>query len=74
MEWQPIETAPLDKSVLLLMSGGARTVGQWQLQSSHKKARPYWETERGWLFGKAWDRDHQPTHWMPLPALPDEAK
>jgi hypothetical protein len=74
MEWMPIETAPKveDEDVLLLMGNGARTVGRWDTQPFHTKPRPLWKTERGYLYGKAWDRENQPTHWMALPPPPTQ--
>jgi len=73
-EWQPIETAPTNgRSVLLALSSKHVTVGRWEPQQFHKTPRPYWSTERGWLFGISWDRKNQPTHWMPLPDPPRDA-
>ena len=74
-EWQKIETAPKDGS-LILGSDCERTVAMW------------WDPDREpgypWAFvgeflGKAQDnawRDgsYGPTHWMPLPQPPKEAK
>lgn len=72
MEWMPIESAPKDKSVLLLMGGKFPSVGQWDSQPFNYRAHPYWRSERGHIFGKTWDRENQPTHWMPLPEPPKE--
>jgi hypothetical protein len=71
MTWQPIETAPKDgTNVLLLLASGRRTVGGWEAQKYYLKPVPYWRTEFGYLAGVKWDRDNQPTHWMPLPDPP----
>lgn len=74
LTWRPIETAPREegKYVLLLMADGSVTVGGWDSQPFHSKPRPLWKTERGYLYGKAWDRENQPTHWMPLPQPPQQ--
>ncbi len=64
-EWQPIETAPKDGSVILLWgrywsdSQGwfpAPLQGQWN--------RDRWEAVWRYSFGV------RPTHWMPLPEPP----
>jgi hypothetical protein len=73
MEWHPIITAPKDgTSVLLLMGGSIPSVGAWDKQPYHANPKPYWVSERGYCFGKAWDRANQPTHWMPFPESPKE--
>ena len=62
-EWQPIETAPKETPVLI--SDGSN------VQISCQIYEPLdWESGTGgfWL----WDTidDHLPTHWMPLPEIP----
>jgi len=64
MDWQPIETAPKD--------------GRWILAASTE----YAAVKISWNFHhKDWarhgDKDaepvlHQPTHWLPLPAPPED--
>lgn len=58
-QWQPIETAPKDKSDVLLYDGDEITIG-------------YHSTFGGWMDKTdPEDRwDFRPTHWMPLPSLP----
>lgn len=74
--WISIESAPRDGQPVLLyiavvgFTGGATTVGRYDDDKHAKRPRPHWSTERGWLFGRRWDRDNQPTHWMPLPLPP----
>ena len=63
-EWQPIETAPKDGTVILMADGLTMFCGIW-LKSA-----------RGWVDGcrdadgelVAWNA----THWMPLPAPPKQ--
>lgn len=68
MTWQPIETAPKDESVLLLMddevfSGFYSDGGFWVF--------PY----AGYHgCGCCGDTNDQPTHWMPLPELPTQGE
>jgi hypothetical protein len=70
-EWQPIETAPMDWTEVLVacpFDGGGYEmhVATWWFRS--------WAT-----YGKDFDTrlpmlilDRQPTHWMPLPEEPDQ--
>lgn len=71
MEWQPIETAPDDREILLFC-GGKVTTGSWDLDIYRKNPKPHWRTIRGTVYGKLWEKDNQPTHWMPLPDPPKE--
>lgn len=60
MEWQPIETAPKYKDILLIGSGGTQVVG-------------YWDDDDGWVCdyrGKGNFNYVDATHWMPLPNPP----
>lgn len=67
--WRTIESAPKDGTKMLLNHGGLVCRGWWEAQKYHKKPRPYWDSDRGFM-GVQWHRDHQPTHWMPLPTPP----
>lgn len=66
MDWQPIATAPKDGTAFL----GWSPYGKWmQLFSWTPGYRgSYWASET--CMGVTWDRNHQPTHWMPLPDPP----
>lgn len=63
-EWQPIETAPKDREVLLLY-----------LWSHHKKPRVtsgrWLSHARAWT-AEPWGRAILATHWMPLPDPPQK--
>ena len=57
-EWQPIETAPMLKTVLLAVEFDGP--GDWRI-----KCGSFYSNE--WhVFGASW----KPTHWMPLPKPP----
>ncbi|HDZ38966.1 MAG TPA: DUF551 domain-containing protein [Marinobacter sp.] len=71
--WRDISTAPKDGAVLLLMGGQHCSRGTWDDQKYNRKPRPYWRSQYGWLMGIIWDRQNQPTHWMPLPRPPKDA-
>ena len=73
MEWQPIETAPRDGTLVILgsnkevgegsyvkYSGGGHKVDGWVLSTDHHGLDHYY----------ADIMQHPPTHWMPLPPPP----
>jgi hypothetical protein len=59
MEWQPIETAPKDGTLVLL---GNANNPEWPLRCRR------WDDET-WGHWRGQDGD-EATHWMPLPAPP----
>lgn len=69
MKWQPIETAPKNRSILLWFPGiynGMFSVGEWDKNEFAKKPRPYWSCQLERIFGVQTIRDNQPTHWCEL--------
>lgn len=66
--WQPIETAPRN-TYLILAFGKHVLVGKWNWHRGYVNARPYWQSQSH--YGISWDRENQPTHWMPLPSPPE---
>lgn len=73
-EWQPIETAPKDGTIILVSDKRSVSAAYWGLapRASGLVDRNYpWtmldETNglNGWMDGPS-----GPTHWMPLPAPP----
>jgi hypothetical protein len=70
MEWQPIETAPLMKLLILFCvteRDAAGTVKNWKMGCGTKDYAGAW----GWNGYPVKPWDHQPTHWMPLPDPPN---
>lgn len=57
MEWQPIETAPKDRTILL---AGKWMFGEWEITADR-----YLATRFPFVGGS-----NGPTHWMPLPDPP----
>ena len=64
MNWQPIETAPKD-GTLVLLSGFGLPVwqGYWVGQVGRHAIN-------GWTRFNSVDMEWKPTHWMPLPEPP----
>lgn len=62
-EWQPIETAPKDRMILL--AGVMDHESDWRIKVG------YYDPLDGWkIFGASWF----PLRWMPLPAAPSPEK
>lgn len=74
MNWQPIETAPKDRRILLyfpgLFSDATVYCGKWDDDRYNKRPRPYWTADCEHFAGKTRLRDHQPTHWAEI-TLPE---
>jgi len=74
MNWQPIETAPIGVPILIL-AGRYIVVGK--IPKSYKLINDGWDDypdEYG-FGGYEWEWDFAPddvTHWMPLPAPPEQ--
>lgn len=72
MNWQPIETAPIDEWVLIAATpdhvGQAIVYDDADINGNGSDARRY-----EWAFGSAFHPNHKPTHWMPLPTHPSPA-
>ena len=70
-QWQPIESAPMDGSQLLVAGKG------WT-ETDYIVSAYYSEEHRGWWesnthYTDAADGQVYPTHWMPMPAAPAAA-
>jgi hypothetical protein len=69
MKWEPIETAPKDGRLVLLANENVTEIGWWSdgFSGRWEKRRMKWlpPSEGGWA---VW---FTPTHWLPLPQLPD---
>lgn len=71
--WQPIETAPKDREILVWseMFDGKRFIAKWNDNRYASKPRPYWSFSDEQIYGTTAVRNNQPTHWTPLPQGPD---
>ena len=70
-EWQPIETAPRDGTVI-----SVATMVRW---TRYKAGAPKWAQKLGgrWQYfdGFGWRNfDEKPDYWMPLPPPPEQEK
>lgn len=74
MEWQPIETAAKDGSVILLANYGGVWVGYFcaVYQSGFRPANPWHSIMLNHDHIAVQHNSHQPTHWMSLPEQPKE--
>jgi hypothetical protein len=79
--WQPIETAPKDGTEILLTNGKTVAEGQWCDEEPY--IREYRDADGRWIDQQESDgfegwmdwsggMKPDPTHWMPLPAAPQE--
>ena len=62
MKWQPIETAPKDRTEILAVRDKEIKIVFWY---PHLKE---WGSQEDWADDGTWE----PTHWMPLPEPPKE--
>ena len=69
MKWQPIETAPKDGEEVLMFARGTLGLEYFSV-GQYAKADPAFGTVDGWF----WTFAIRPTHWMPLPEPPSEAR
>lgn len=70
MNWQPIETAPKDGSIIDILARGKRYTDCWWGRETYGK-------RIGWVYQGDYDSDgpvdefiDDPTHWQPLPEPP----
>ena len=74
--WQPIDTAPLDGTVVLITGGTFEVSNSMagEIQSAGVSMAAYDEWEKLWCGDNAGGHDeyywHKPTHWMALPKPP----
>ena len=79
VEWQPIETAPKDGSLVLCCWSPWKPVAygpeqgevcllRWKLNP--RNSREYFGDPDEWDDYELADITNQPTHWLPLPDLP----
>jgi hypothetical protein len=73
-DWQPIETAPKDQTIMLYRPAANEwfqvAPGKWDTNDFHARPKPYWSCPYGIAF--VYDcRAFPPSHWQPLPPPPE---
>ncbi len=68
MEWEQIETAPKDGTAVLTVNGDWICIRSWDDGKYSRNPKPYWRCFGPWSV--TFQRQRQPTHWMPLPKPP----
>jgi len=69
MKWQPIETAPKDKTVIIL-----GFLPHWSLNGSRRVYEGRWsKTQNTWTSVNGFMIFSEASHWMPLPQPPESA-
>lgn len=82
MEWQPIDTAPKDGSQILVTDGRYCRIASWAEEIDVFDwvldllvRRPAWVLfecdDPFYTLALVEDEEDSPTHWMPLPSLPE---
>ena len=64
--WSPIDTAPLNKRILLAYSDGRVTIGKWDDDRFSKRPKPFWNMVDSFM-GIRWMRDNSPIAWLGIP-------
>lgn len=76
-KWQPIETAPKDKTGVIIACPSMRVRGEWVVGEAYFSPDEYGD---GWWWANTSPGDYHsspiietnnpPTHWQPMPAPP----
>ena len=74
-DWQPIETAPKDKAIMLCVAGWQPCSGRWWPFDSCWASfdwEGHFESDQE-MSDYVARSSYEPTHWMPLPPSPQES-
>lgn len=76
MKWQSIETAPKDRTPILAWNGKFVSEALWEPDADDDGHvgwcySTFYNYECYGNYNNSYDKDRQPTHWMPLPSAPD---
>jgi hypothetical protein len=73
-EWQPIETAPKDRTIILFRPTAPNPIrvapGRYDDAKWTKKPKPYWCIHLANHSTIKYSRCHEPTHWCDFPPEP----
>lgn len=71
-EWQPIESAPKDSSLVFAWREGWEVPWFVRWYDHHPRDQSISGWEDGFELDQWWDlKQEPPTHWLPLPPLPN---
>lgn len=75
MKWQSIETAPKDRTPILAWNGNFVSEALWEPDADDNGHEgwcysTFYNCECYGNYNNSYDKDAQPTHWMPLPSAP----
>jgi len=71
MCWQPISTAPMDNTLIIL--AGKDPNGEWTVEPGHWETYDFWASDEEMTPCWNWSEATDPTHWMHLPDSPEVA-
>ena len=69
MCWQPISTAPMDNTLIIL--AGKDKNGEWTVEQGHWETYDFWAGDEEMTPCWNWSEITDPTHWMHLPDPPE---
>lgn len=70
-QWRLIESAPQDGTpILIFRPDGKRVeIAHYDKDQYAQKPKPYWRSNSN--FGVIAERKNCPSHWMPIPPIPE---
>ena len=79
MKWQSIETAPKDRTPILAWNGRFVSEALWEPDADDDGHvgwcySTFYNHECYGNYNNSYDKDAQPTHWMPLPKPPKDGE
>ena len=77
MKWQSIDTAPKDRTPILAWNGKFVSEALWEPDEDDGGHigwcySTFYNLECYGNYNNSYDKDSQPTHWMPLPNAPED--
>jgi hypothetical protein len=66
IDWEPIETAPRDRRLLLWGPGCGLVFGKWDDDRYATRPKPYWSLQNNLRLRITYARENPPTHWAEI--------
>lgn len=70
-DWSSMETAPINGTEVLVLSPDGIDIAAFQKCDDYKRAPKMWCVRGSWGDEQGGFSTVSPTHWMPLPSLPN---